>query len=1037
MNISRLLTATALASATLAFPQVAFAQDTAPVDEASDDATPSETIIVTGSRITRPTLDSPVPITSIAPGELTSQGNVVLGDTLNELPSLRNTYNSGNSTRFIGTAGLNLLDLRGLGISRTLVLVNGRRHVTASPGDFLVDTNTIPVDLLERTDIVTGGNSAIYGSDAVAGVVNFVLKRDFEGVLVKGQGGISSRGDRGSYFTSVTAGKNFADGRGNIAFSGEYAKTNPLYFTDRDGLTGAYSGRCQFQTVDADPITDPNVVNGSDGIADTAFLCGVRNGSISDGGTIGGLGNGSYLRFAPNGNLVVDNSDRNFTGAGSGNVIGGMGSTLRNTGQLAAGLERYAMNILAHYDVSDAFRPFIEAKYVRVNAVQEGQPSFFQGSIPANFGGGSNIRCNNPFLNSQALTTLQGYGICRNAATGTFNMSRFNIDFGGRGELHKRDTYRIVGGVEGTFNDDWRYEVAFNYGRFESRQRSLNNLQLFDIDGNEDGFLLALNAVNAPAGFTGSNFALGANGQRAICAVNAVSNVRPDCVPINVFGFGAPSAAALNFVNTEAIRTERAEQFVASAFINGDLSQLFELPGGPVAFAIGAEYRRETAYSAFDPLTQSGATFLNAIQPFTPPAFDVKEAFAEISIPLLKNLPGADLLEISGAGRVSDYNSAVGTVWAYNLSGIYRPIPDLSFRAGYSTSVRAPTLSDLYSPQSENFAQLTDPCDVNSIGNEPDRVANCAAAGVPRTMSAAAVAACADTAFNATNGFGVGTPFVNCLARTASTAYTSGGNPSLVQEKGKSLTLGAVFTPRFLPGFSFTVDYFDIEVENLIASLGAQQLLNLCYDNNGGLNSTYCASIQRDAATGLFVEPAVLSSGVNYARQKLRGVDLDLSYRHTFGDGSRLNLRAIASHLLTLNNFTDPTNPNLPNRQKSELGSPVWSFNMTAAYDTKDFDLQYTMRYTGKQTIGTYETQNSWNGLPPTNADAYPFIYYPEAFIHNVRVGFNITRDRTFFLGVDNVLDTAPKFGLLGTESGSPVNSIGRFIYAGINFRLK
>src|SRR3990167_9843307 len=221
----------------------AFAQDqsgdageTVLEDEADTATQSSGPIVVTGSRIARPTLASPVPLTSVTAEELTSQGDVSLGDSLNELPSLRNTFSQGNSSLFIGTAGLTILDLRGLGVDRTLVLVNGKRHVTSLPGDYLGDVNNIPTDLLERVDIVTGGNSTVYGSDAVAGVVNFILKRDFEGVSVRGQSGISSRGDRFSSFVSGVYGKNFADGRGNIAIAAEYAKQDPLYFRDRDGI---------------------------------------------------------------------------------------------------------------------------------------------------------------------------------------------------------------------------------------------------------------------------------------------------------------------------------------------------------------------------------------------------------------------------------------------------------------------------------------------------------------------------------------------------------------------------------------------------------------------------------------------------------------------------------------------------------------------------------------------------------------------------------------------------------------------------------
>ncbi|MFZ5747997.1 MAG: TonB-dependent receptor domain-containing protein [Pseudomonadota bacterium] len=1047
MKITRLLGATALAGSLLVFPAAAFAQDASDPEQTATEKQQEKTeeaapIVVTGSRIARPTLDSTVPVTSVDVTELTNQGNVALGDALNDLPSLRSTYSLGNSGRFIGTAGLSLLDLRGLGVSRTLVLVNGRRHVTSSPGDYLVDVNTIPVDLLERVDVVTGGNSAIYGSDAVAGVVNFVLKRDFDGIALRGQGGISERGDRGAYFASVTAGTNFAEGRGNVAVSAEIAKSNPLYFKDRDSLTGAYSGRCQFNTAEpqgtAGGETGPSA---SDGIPDNQFYCGVKNYSISNGGTIGSSSAGFAFRFAPDGSVYRDTPDGiNFGQYGSGNWQGGEGSTLRDTGLLAAGLQRYDINLLAHFDVSDAFKPFIEAKYVHIDATQEGQPSFFQGGLLGTFS------CNNPFLSPSALLQMQtlyaqaGSSKCgapgtTPAANATFTLSRFNVDFGGRGELHKRDTYRIVGGFEGDFNDDWHYEVAFNWGRLETKQDSLNNLVLTDLDGNFDGYLLAYDAVLAPANYSGSNYVLGPTGAKVICAVNSGStgNVRPDCVPINVFGENQADPRALEFVNTTSHRTEWAEEFVASAYVSGDLSQLFELPGGPIQFALGGEYRTETAYSTWDPLVQADATFLNALQTFDPPKFEVKEAYGELRIPLLKDLPGIELLSIEGAARVSDYNNATGTVWAYNISGIYAPIPDIRFRANYSTSVRAPTQSDLYYPQVENFANgLQDPCDLAYVNNNPNRVANCAAAGVA-TNTAATQAECASTAYAALAT--AGSPFVNCLARTSGIAYTSGGNAGLKQEEGKSFTVGAILTPRWVPGLSVTFDYYNIEVKNLIATLGAQTIVNLCYDDPNGINNQYCSTIQRDPSTGLFVEPFLVAAGYNFASQKTEGLDIDLAYNHRFANGHRLNIRGIATYLITLNNYTDPTNPDVPNRQKSELGSPEWAANASVNYDFGNFSLGYSVRYIGKQTIGAYETQNAFDGNPPQNADAYPFVYYPDVFYHNIRVGIDVD-DFNFYLGVDNVTDELPPYGLLGTGSGDPFSSVGRYFYAGASVRF-
>ena len=1066
MKKSRLLIAgsaisLALFSALPTYAQVAPAddanaqtEDTDDTEEAEEEGT-AQPILVTGSRIARPTLQSAVPLTSVTVEDLTGTGELSLGDALNDLPSLRSTFSSGNSSRFIGTAGLSLLDLRGLGTDRTLVLVNGRRHVTSTPGDNGFDVNTIPTDLVERIDIVTGGNSAIYGSDAVAGVVNFILRRDYDGIAVRAQGGISSRGDRGTYFASILAGQNFADGRGNVALSAEYTRQQPLYFNQRDGLTGAASGRCQFQLTDLQGAAGGEVgFSATDGIPDNTFLCGIRNGTISDAGTVGGLSGGRFLRFDDFGNLFVDTPTQNFAGVGSGNTQGGFGSTLRNTGSLLAAVDRYAVNLLAHYDISDAFKPFIEAKYVRVDVSGEGQPSFFSG-VPQTLGGPA-FRCNNGFLTAQNTAVFQQNGLCTNLATGTFGLNRFNIDLGGRRFEGTRETYRAVGGVEGTFNEDWNYELAINYGRFEAVGFNTNNLVIFNQAGTAfDGFNLAVDAVVAPATFTGTNFVTNAAGQRVICRVNSVSNVNTACIPVNVFGQNVADPRALDFVNTEGRTDEFASQFVASAFVGGDLSQLFELPGGPIAFAFGAEYRKEKASIDYDELTSSGATFLNALQDFRPPAFVVKEAYGEVQVPLLKDMPFAKELSVNFAGRVSDYNTATGTVYAYNIQGVYAPIEDIRFRAAYATSVRAPTQGDLFSTASENFAFIADPCDLVSPGSTT--AANCLAAGVPATANAALVAACATTAFPVA----LGAPFSNCTARTASTGFLSGGNPTLIEEKGKSLTLGVVIEPSFIPGLSLTVDYYKIKVEDLIAALSAQTIINLCYTNASGINNPFCATVSRDPASGLFVEPAVISGGVNFAAQKTKGIDFDLAYRKTFDNGDRLSTRLIATRVLTLNNFTDPTNPANPNRQLSELGDPKWSASFSLGYDFGDFDLLYAARYIGKQTIGVYEAQNNFFGQcpltgtfrgqtglnggtcdpvlgnivrrAPQNADQFDRINYPDVLYHDIRIGFDVGNDFRFYAGVNNLLDRQPPLGLLGTAGGDPFDSFGRNFFFGIN----
>lgn len=1065
MKLSRLLGATALAGTLLATTATAqTTSSTTPVsqtDEAAGsnpNANPTQEasqasgeIIVTGSRIPRPNLDSSVPITSISIGDITNTGNVILGDRLNELPSLRPTLGQSNSISSIGTAALNVLDLRGLGTARTLVVVNGRRHVTSVPGSNSVDVNTIPTDLLERVDVITGGNSAVYGSDAVAGVVNFVLKRDFEGFRLRTQGAVTDRGDRGQQFISATAGHNFADGRGNIAVSGEFARAEAVYFSQREEQYGAFRGRDQFNLTE-NTLGEPSTGNG---IPDQSFLRNVRNISISTGGafvstcpttaatgetaagfaarraltctglftpTNPGAARGAELGrgfvFDASGNLVANNGTSDLRTVGSGNNIAGLGSTLRETGQLLPGFTRYAANVVAHFDVSDAFRPFFESKVVRIDAVQEGQASFFTNTF--------NI--NNPFLSSQARSTLV-QALAPNATS--FTTTRFNVDFAGRGEQHRRDTVRFVAGVDGTFNGDWRYEVSANYGRLETKYNTRGNVLLAEYGR-------SVNAVLAPSTFTGQNFALNAAGQRVVCAVNADASTANDdarCVPVNLFGNGAANQAALDYFGYESTRVQRAEQYNAVGFISGDLSQLFELPGGPIGFALGGEYRRETAYAKYDTPTQSGLTFLNAIAEFRPPALEVKEAFGEIRVPLLRDKPFFHELLIEGAARVSDYNlGTTGTVWAYNAGGIWSPFRGLRLRGSYARSVRAPTQANLALAGNQTFLLVSDPCGQQNINNNPNRVRNCAAAGVPTTQT-----------FN-----GVTEPFTNRPAN--SILGLNGSNPNLNEERGTSYTIGGVFQPDFAPGLAITVDYYNITVKNVIFSLGGQTIIDQCYDNPSGTDNPFCSAITRNPNGTFAGQDSVLNGGTtvtfprtgtsfisgpfNYAQQKTAGIDADVSYRHSFGNDKVLNLRAVASYLIRRDNYTDILRPDFINQQKLELGDPEWRGTFTANMDFGPFDVNYRFRYVGKQTIGTFEAQNSLQGRPPENPDQFPQVYYPDITYSDIRIGVDLPNQSQFFLGVDNMFDRLPPFGLTGSGGDAIYDVVGRSFYAGVQVRF-
>lgn len=1001
-------------------------------------------IIVSGTRIARPNLDSPVPVTSVDATELLDDGAISLGDALNDLPSLRSTFSSSNSQRFIGTTGLSILDLRGLGTTRTLTLVNGRRHVTASAGDFQVDVNTIPFELLERVDVITGGSSAVYGSDAIAGVVNFVLKRDFDGLELNGQAGISDRGDTPRYSISGAWGRNFADGRGNIALAAEYTKIGNVLNSQRPDISGFGIGFTNFVTVDSD-----DELSNADDNPDTVLQSNLFIDFISEGGTVAQFcrtgstaqpnscpgGNAARYRFGEDGRLFRELNTPQF----GSSAVGGTGSSLAD-GTLIPDVERYNINLLGHFDISNAVRPYFEAKYARIDSLSQGTPTFFN-----SFCGGLNglsglnpsctnglegspffVRFDNPFLNpadaaiirdqvQRELLAAFGAGSLASRSQGFF-INRNNTDFGTRNDDVTRETYRAVVGVEGDIASNTRYDLSFTYGRFES-SLAARNQYIFEN---------ARNAVDAARGADGT----------IQCRINVdadPSNDDPACAPLNILGFGNVNQAALDYILTDATLNDRAEQYDVLGYISTDSSPYFELPGGPISAVIGGEYRREEAFSQPDELSASGATFFNAFSVFDPPALEVYEAFGELSIPVLADLPFAEELTFSGAGRVSDYNSGAGetgTTYAYNVNGVWSPVRDVRFRANYSRAVRAPTLSNLFSPATENFLFLNDPCEQERIDEGTSfREANCRAAGVP-------------------------VDFEDPV--TGNRSVNQGGNPFLEAETSDSYTVGVIVEPRFFPGFSAAVDYYNIEVDKVIANISGNQILANCFDAPS-LDNQFCDLVaDRDATGALPLTGALNIAPVNFAKLTAEGIDFDVRYNRTLENDDRLSFRVIATHVLDRTNFLDIDNPELPNRVKGELGDPEWAFNANAAYTRGPLTFSYSLRWIDEQFIGAAEnyvpfttecptdgiiprtTETCTPGLlvtaPPANPDFTAEVTYPVRAYHDLRLDYRVDEDFNFYFGVDNVTDELPPFGLTGAGAGSGIfNNTGRFFYVGVN----
>jgi len=1089
--ISRYLSATALASLTLlavpAFAQTATddsqATQTSPtspaagVEQRQDEEGDGRDIVITGSRI-RVTnkFDAAIPVETVTTAELLgTRGDISLGDAVSQLPQLRTTFTQANSTGSIGTAGLNLLDLRGLGTARTLTLVNGRRVVTAVPGSYTPDVNTLPFDLVERVDLVTGGQSAVYGSDAISGVVNFILKRDFEGTRLRAQAGATGYGDRGTYLVSGITGANFADGRMNLTVSAEYSKSNPVFYEDRPYL-GAQGGVPGFITTQATNAPNRNF----DGIPNTSFVNrGIVFGNRSIGGTVvtscpttataanaaqraaictgqtsptGGPIAYNYL-FQPDGSLLRDSPST--TGLVDNRAIGGgvlFGGTATGVegAMLLPGLDRFLANILLNGEFSSGFKPFVEFSFANVKATQQStQPSFTGGTLTSTFS------VNNPFLTSSARSTL---ATILAPGTTSFTLNRFNNDLGTRAEFHTRRTYRGVIGARGEITDwgNLAYEVAANYGRTENTYRTGGNVLLANYGR-------AVNAVLAPTNYSGSNFVLNAQNQRVVCAVNANASAADDdanCVPLNLFGQRAADPRATNYILYTSTRNQWAEQIDATAFISGDTSSFLKLPGGPVYFSLGGEYRREDAFSGQDPVTASGATFLNPAATFNPPAVNIKEAYAELRVPLLANIPFIHELTFEGAGRVSDYGGQTGSVWAWNAGAIWAPIRDVRFRGTFSRSVRAPNLSNLYASQSQTFVSVADPCDQpggsnsgNNITANPNRARNCAAAGIPTTI----------TFTDPTTGAQLIRPWTNQSPSTI--PGVNQGNINLVPEIGYSFTAGMVYQPQQVRGLTFKVDYYNIRIKNVISGLTGQQIINRCYDDTNGIDNAFCSAVFRRTSadpvqnntflgqTGRNIDQSQFTfdragNGVsfinqpfNFAQLKTKGIDFDTNYSHRFNENASLNVNLTVSYVMDRLNYAYIAEPNRYDRLDSLLGDPKWQGRFNVNGKLGIFDFGYTARYIGKQIVSglSYETFFASQGRPALNPDARPFVYYDPIVYHDARIGLNATEKFRFYLGVDNISNELPPYDAtgIGSIAGDGVfPNIGRFFYAGVEARF-
>jgi iron complex outermembrane receptor protein len=977
----------------------AFAQESA---DAADDM-----IIVTGSRIASATVESAAPLQLVDEGAIDDAGVINVQELLLENPVFGTPALSRTNSAFLTSGtGTATVDLRDLGSDRTLVLINGRRVVSSLAGSATVDLNVIPTQFVERIDILTGGASSLYGSDAIAGVVNFVYKQDFEGLEATAQAGITEEGDDERFQLNLTGGTSFDDGRGHIMVHMGYSKENGVLSRERSNTV-------------LDDI-------------DTAA------GVTGDPADFGIPFEPAFSGFAPQGSFVSGNRTFTYSPTGvlqpcftSNNATCSVGGVVSGTGPngfnrqfyrtIAVPVERYLLAVTGEYEVFDNVNVFWEGTYNRTSSSREIEPFALSsdGSTGVYPGGGrmpvENYVLGNwdndaatPPTQQLVINPLVPAAILANSTDTNgdglrdIGFSRRITEFGSRLGSTDRDFMRFVAGLNGTLLDgQFRWDASYNYGSVSENQISTGQV-------NVNSFRNALAVM--PDVFN-------VDPLRDTICIDPQARAA-GCVPANIFGEGNISQAAVDYIQAQGTYQTDITQQVIQGNINGTL---FELPAGPLGVALGVEYRKEASRSDNDALTNQGLNAGNKL-PDTEGSFHVYEAFGEIRVPILAETPFFELLEVGGAARVADY-STVGTVWSYNVTGTWAPVEDIRFRGSYARSVRAPNVGELFAGLSQTFPTgLVDPCLGITAASTGATADNCRAApGVNANIAA-------NGAFTATQSDRQGVSGFN------------GGNPNLEEETATSWTVGAVIQPRSidaLSGFTATVDYYNIEVKNVIAAFGRQFILDQCYNQS---NALFCPLvIRRPTATSNNSAGSlefINALAVNSAVLETDGIDATLSYTSGLGlmADDRLTANVAYTHVFK-GDYTplegQPTDP-----YAGEIGTSKDRFTANLGYGTDLFRISFTGTYIGSAT----EDDQFCSAF---DLDAGCFRQGAEFYL-DTQVSVNASEYLNLYLGVDNLLDNkAPNllsgttFNVTGTDTAADVYDVfGRRAYIGARLKF-
>lgn len=883
-------------------------------------------IVVTGTRIEKVGFDQPTPTTIVSAQELRDTARPNIQQALNEMPQFRPSIVPQNSNGNVNNSGNAPADLRGLGVLRTLTLLNGRRFIGQN------NLNFVPFNMVRRVDVVTGGASAGYGSGAVAGVVNIILNDKLSGLSLNAQTGISSRGDARRYAIDGSFGTSFADDRAHFMVGFEYVddKGIPPHGRASRPFLGAGTIR-----VDQTSATDLRTHT----VPDVNFGNTALGGLITSGVLAGMVFNADgTLRSFREGTQIVTNPALRFQGS----MIGGEdGTSQYDNMYLTTPNKRITSYARASYDLGGATL-WVDGAYGRTEA---NYPFLYDPTIPA-----LTISVNNGYLPTAVRDRMIAAGET------SFTMGRYLMDAYTFGLRSKRQTYEGAIGIEGDVGG-FKYRAHYSHGEM-IKDEHLDNSRLAVQYAN------ALNAVRV--------------GDKVVCGINAdadPANDDPACEPINPFGYGNVSDAALAYTTATQSRHTRSQLDSAGAQVQGDL---FRLPGGTVTMVVGGEWRSERQSQNIYSTKPLGQFALPVLSYGLNGKVNVKEVYSEIAVPVFDFADTAKL-DLSGAARYSDYSNT-GGIWSWKVGGTLRLFNDLLLRGLRSRDIRSPAIDpELFTPRAINMMTLSRDDQQSLYADRPGYNAN---------------------------------PTI--------TTYT-GGNPTLNPEIAKTITFGATYSSSWIPGLNLSADYYDISIEGAVGTMNAPTLIQACAAGNAAA----CSNIVRDS-TGTVTTAYVNYQNLSY--MLIRGLDFEASYTMPLsqlseGWGGSLRIRGLVNRILkdvTDNGITrNDTTKNL-GRTRARL---------SIAYQGDSFGIDARLRYIGGGMVSAQNAENTVGGVTRGAADnhrkAWTYL--------DLGAQFRVHDQFTLFGNVNNVFNKAAP---LETQQSSTYDHVGTYYTFGVRTKF-